>query len=132
MADQIVLNIPDEISTRAREIASTTNVPVETVLLNHLETLGETLPPALQRELDALAFLSDDALWAIFGEQMPEDVEGRAHALMDKNTDGTITRAEYAELTEFVSRADRMMLRKAEAQVLLQQRGYSDLQRRSA
>lgn len=56
---------------------------------------------------------------------MPDDVQMRAHELMDKNSLGRITSNEYAELEKLVERGDRLMVRKAEAAVLLIQRGYS-------
>lgn len=128
MTDQIVLTIPEDITVRARQIAETTEQPVEQVLIDHLKTLSTplpTLPPEEQAELDALQHLSDDALWTIAREQLPDDVQVRAHALMDGNARGTITGEEQAELEKLVQRADRLMLRKAEAAAILQNRGYA-------
>ncbi|MFN8420307.1 MAG: hypothetical protein U0528_13855 [Anaerolineae bacterium] len=125
MSDQIVLNIPDEISARARQIAESTALSVEQILIDHLKTLSapiRALPPDEQAELDALQHLSDDALWTIAREQMPSDVDERAHVLMDKNSLGTITDDEYAELNKLVERANRLMLRKAEAVFILRGR----------
>jgi hypothetical protein len=75
--------------------------------------------------LDALRHLSDDALWTIVREQVPEEVQARAHTLMDKNSIGTITDIEAAELEKLVQRADRVMLRKAEAATILKERGFA-------
>ena len=128
MTDQIVLTVPEDISDRARQIAESTEQPVEQILIEHLKTLSVpllALAPEEQAELDALHYLSDDALWTIAREQMPEDVQARAHELMDKNTSATITEAERLELNRLLERADRLMLRKAEAAVLLRERGYS-------
>ena len=44
---------------------------------------------------------------------------------MDKNTLGTITSDEYTELESLVERGQQLMIRKAEAAVLLIQRGYA-------
>jgi len=123
MVNPIVLTVPEDISARAREIAETTAQPVEQVLLDHLKTLSApTLAPHEQAELDALRLLSDDALWTIAREQMSDDVQARAHELMDKNTHGTLTEAEQTELEKLVERADGLMLRKAEAAALLRER----------
>lgn len=65
MTDLIILQVPEEISTRARQIAERMAQPVEQVLLDHLKTLSAplpVLPPDAQAELDALHQLSDDAL----------------------------------------------------------------------
>jgi hypothetical protein len=132
MTDQIVLVLPDDISARARTIAETTSKPVEQVLIDHLKTLATPLPelqPAEQAELDALHQLSDDALWTIAREQMPDAVEARAHELMDRNSLETLLAAEQAELETLVERADRLMLRKAEAAAILRARGYPFVQK---
>lgn len=128
MTDQIILMVPEDVSSRAREIARTTAQPVEQVLLAHLKTLSfpqPVLPPDEQAELVALQHLSDDALWTIAREQMPDEMQTRAHNLMDKNSRNTITDEEYAELQQLVERSDRLMVRKAEAADLLRQRDYS-------
>lgn len=55
---------------------------------------------------------------------MPEDVQARAHALLEKNSRGVITDEEHAELDKLVERGDQLMLRKAEAATILRARGY--------
>jgi hypothetical protein len=79
--------------------------------------------------LDALHRLSDDALWTIVREQVSEEAQVRAHTLMDKNSRGSITSAEAAELETLVQRADRVMLRKAEAATILKERGFTFTQK---
>ena len=126
MTEQITLTLPEDISARVRQIAETTSQPVEQIVLDHLKSLSiqlPPLPPDVQAELDALHHLSDDALWTIAREQIPENAQARAHTLMDKNSLGTITDAEAAELETLVQRADRVMLRKAEAANILRERG---------
>ena len=132
MADLIILEVPEDISVRAREIAETVAQPVDQLLLDHLTTLAPplpVLPPDTQVELAALHHLSYDALWTIAREQMPEDVQARAHALMDKNSRDVMTDEEHAELEKLVERGDRLMLRKAEAAALLRKRGYTFTQK---
>jgi hypothetical protein len=124
MTDQIILNLPDDLSAIIRQIAETKSQPVEQVLLEHLKTLTAaqpSLPLDVQAELDALEHLSDDALWTIAHEQMPADIQARAHELMDKRL---LTNEEQVEIDDLVERGDRLMLRKAEAADLLRQRGY--------
>lgn len=128
MTEQITLTLPEDISARVRQIAETTSQPVEQIVLDHLKSLSIQLPPLRpddQAELDALHHLSDDALWTIAREQVSEDAQARAHTLMDKNSCGSITDAEAAELEKLVQRADRVMLRKAEAATLLKERGFA-------
>jgi hypothetical protein len=132
MADLIILKVPDDIAVRARQIAETVAQPVEQLLLDHLKTLAAplpVLPPDTQVELDALQHLSDDALWTIAREQLPEDVQTRAHTLMDKNSRGVMTDEEHGDLEKLVERGDRLMLRKAQAAAVLRKRGHTFTQK---
>ncbi len=122
-----VLTIPAEVYARARQIAEETSQSVDQMMIEYLRTLSAplpTLPPEEEAELDALKNLSEDALWTIAREQMPDDLQGRMQDLMDKNSAGTITTEEYIELEGLVERGQRLMVRKSEAAALLTQRGY--------
>jgi hypothetical protein len=122
-----VLTVPEEVYTRARQIAEETSQLVDEVMIQYLRTLSTplpTLPPDEEAELDALKNLSDDALWTIAREQMTDDLQIRMQDLMDKNSLGTITSKEYIELEGLVERGQRLMVRKSEASALLTQRGY--------
>jgi hypothetical protein len=127
MTDQITLTLPDELSLRARQIAESTAQPLEQVLIEHLKTLSPplpSLPPDVQQELNALVSLSDDTLWTIARDHMPDDAQSRANDLMDKNSRGKLSANERIELEKLVDRADQLMLRKAEAAAILRSRGY--------
>ncbi|MBX3085001.1 MAG: hypothetical protein KF716_25425 [Anaerolineae bacterium] len=82
------------------------------------------VPSDIQSELAALPLLSDDALWTLARESLPEDIQYRAHRLMDKNAYGELTDAENCELEQLVQRSDRLMLRKTEAYAILRTRKY--------
>ncbi len=126
MTDQIILTILQDISELAREIGLQKDKSAEQILLDYLASLAlPTLPPDEQAELDALRHLSDDALRTIAQEQMPDAAQSRAYILMEKNTQRTIADDEFDELQGLVERADRLMVRKAEAAAILQGRGHS-------
>ena len=121
------LTIPQEVYVRAQQIAEETDQPVDQVLIDYLRTLSAPLPllpPDEQAELEALKHLSDDALWTIAHEQMPQDVQDRMQMLMDRNNLGTISDEEYRELESYVERGNRLMVCKAEAAGLLMERGH--------
>jgi hypothetical protein len=124
----VTLPVPDYIYDRARQIAEETSQSIEAVLLQQLqEAFTEPLPdlaPDEQRELEALTHLSDDALWTIAREQMPEDRQARLRALMDANSQGTLDNAQRSELAAMVAQGQRLSLRKARAAALLTERGY--------
>lgn len=122
------LTVPPHIVEQARRVAEGKALSVEYVLIHELENAFETpfslLPEDERRELEALTFLSDDALWTIAREQMPMDKQERMSLLMDANSRGTITPPEHAELSQLVEDGQRLMLRKGQAAALLTQRGY--------
>jgi hypothetical protein len=123
-----VLTIPEEVYTRAREIANEIAQPVEQVMIDHLRTLSSSLPslpPEEEAELAAMRSLSDDALWTIAREQMANSLHKHMQQLMDKNSRGTLMSEERHELEALVERGQRLMLRKSEAAALLTQRGYT-------
>lgn len=125
---EYTLTVPEDVYTRAQRISAETSQPVEQVLIDHLKTLSDplpVLPPDEQAELDALSHLSDDTLWTIAREQMPQHIQDRMQILMDRNNFGTITDDEYRELEAFVERGNRLMIRKAEAAGLLMERGHA-------
>ena len=128
MTDLIILQVPEDISARARQIAAAMAQPVEQLLLDHLKTLAAplpVLPPDTQAELDALQHLSDDALWTMAPHRCRKTCRHAHMLLMDKNSCGAITDDEHAELEQLVERGDRLMLRKAEAAAILRQRGHT-------
>jgi len=126
MAEDFVLKVPAEIARKAQQIAHETAQSPENVLLKQLQNLNQpALPDDINAELAAMQQLSDDALWSIAQAQLASDVQARAAALMQQNTLGKITPEEYEELQALNERADRMMLRKAEAADLLRRRGHT-------
>lgn len=89
----------------------------------HDQTDSE-IPAEELAALEAMANLSDDALWVAAREQMPADIQARMSVLMTKNTRGTITNDEYAELAAHVEEGNKLTLRKATAMKYLMDRGY--------
>jgi hypothetical protein len=123
MSDLLV-NVPDDVYHRLQQMAQASAQSIEAVLVNQLTTslpLDE-LSPDEASELAALRHLSDDALWTIAREQMPEAVQSRLSDLMTRNTRGKLSSSEREELEALAQRSDRLMLRKAEAGALLTQR----------
>ena len=120
------LTVPEEVYRRAQAIAEETSQPVDRVMIDYLRTLSAplpALPPEEEAELAALRSLSDDALWTIAREQLPQAIQTYMQGLMDKNSLGSITPDEYKELEALVDRAQRLMVRKSEAAALLTDRG---------
>jgi hypothetical protein len=128
MSDYIV-SISETLYDKARRVAEQTARPVDEVIRARLEQSLDEMPLDLpddeRAELRVLAYLSDDALWTIAREQMASAKQDRMQPLMDKNSDGSISDDEYAELAQLVEQGQQLMLRKAEAMKQLLSRGYS-------
>jgi len=125
----MLINIPQELYEELQAVAKESAQSLEEMVLNHLRGMVHDpfamLSADEQAELSALYFLSDDALQALMGEQMPEALQARAHHLLAENAKQTITPPESLELAALVERADRLMVRKAAAAAILRERGYT-------
>lgn len=122
------ISIPDRLYQKAKEVARQKSLSVDEVIRVGLEGVFVEsmldIPLDEQAELKAMTYLSDDALFNMMREQMQQAKQVRMSALMDKNSQGTITDEEYAELAELVEDGQRLTLRKATAMNILMDRGY--------
>lgn len=98
--------------------------------MERLQQLGDEhfsqLPSVEQTEVEALAYLSTHTLRVIADEQLPSQAQQRMASLMARNSTGMLTSDERSELAHLVERGDQLMLRKAEARLLLQQRAFTN------
>ena len=83
------------------------------------------LPPELQGELVSLPSQSDQALLTVAQESVSSEQWRRHEYLLSKNQDGSLTKAERAELTQLRMAADRLVLCRSYALALLKWRGYT-------
>jgi len=81
-------------------------------------------PPEFQKDIDMLATMSDEELWEIMLSKVSPTQQRKLHWLLDKNQAGTLTSRERKELESLQFQADKVMLRKAHAAVLLKWRGH--------
>lgn len=122
------ISIPDSLYQKAQEVAKQRSLSVDEVIRVGLEgAFVESMldiPLDEQAELKAMTYLSDDALFSLMREQMPQAKQARMSVLMDKNNRGTISDEEHAELVTLVEDGQRLTLRKATAMNILMDRGY--------
>jgi len=123
------ITIPENLSSRLRQLAARRRQPVESIiedrLFTSLDDELDNLPSDEQAELRALHHLSNDALRAIAAEQMTSVNQALMGQLMAKNSKGELNQEEQETLAELVERGDRLMVRKAEAAAILVQRGVA-------
>jgi hypothetical protein len=82
------------------------------------------LPPDVEAELEALTRLNDDVLWAVARSRMESTRQRRWHRLLEKNQRNTLTESERQDLARLSADGDRLTLCKAQAYLLLKERGY--------
>ena len=92
------IQIPENLSTRLRQLAARRRQPVEEIVTDRLFTSLDdeldSLPSAEEAELRALHHLSNDALRAIAAEQMSADNQVLMVRLMERNSQGALTEDE--------------------------------------
>jgi hypothetical protein len=128
VAETVTLQLPNRLYQRLVNTAQATKRPLEEVILHSLEVGSppdwDDVPEEFQAELAALDRLDDDRLWQIARSQKPESDFVRYDELLERNREEMLTDAERLELTALRSEADRFMLCKAQAAVLLRWRGH--------
>jgi predicted transcriptional regulator len=126
MAHAVTLTLPDRLYEPVQRIAQATNQPLEAVLLTALQASLpplDGLPADIASELASLEELSDDALERVLHEEVSEQDYAEIQELLDQNQAGVSTEADRERLTALEHTANRVMLRKARAAVLLRFRG---------
>lgn len=122
MAEQpINLNLPSELYERIQRVADQMERPVEQVLV---ESLGLLFGETAQIDTDALHAYTDQQLWAVVHQRLTPPAEQRFRELMAKNKETTLPADEEEELDQLLNEANRQMLLRSEALVLLKKRGH--------
>jgi hypothetical protein len=85
---------------------------------------GESLPPEVEAELRALELLNDDVLWAVARSRMNLSKQRRWQRLLEKRNLRGLTGPEEHELERLMADGDRLMICKAQAYLLLKNRGH--------
>ncbi len=120
---QVTIQMPTPLYHRLNFWAKNTQDSVQKTVLKTLDTYLPPLPSE-KTSLPSLENLNDEALWQVARSVIKPDQQKQLSGLLEKNKLGTLTNAEEAMLTELCEEADQRMLRKAQAYVLLKQRGY--------
>ncbi len=126
----VTVNLPDRIYERVQQQAQNKNRSVEDELTAVVETavsLGEEwagIPPDLAEEAAQLALLDDEHLWRVARLTVPAEKSERMQALTWKQQSEGLTEAEQQEAQQLQRLAHRVMLLRAEAAVLLKERGF--------
>jgi hypothetical protein len=123
----VTLRLPDVLYERVQHAAETLKRSIEDIVLNALAT---TLPPLTDLPgdvadgLGALAFLNDAALFDVARSAAAADLGAEMDGLLADKGRGVLDAAGEACLDEIVRAHEVSVLRRAQAALLLQRRGY--------
>ena len=128
----ITLHLPEILYRQAQRLAQTFRRPVEEILLDAVATALPPLtglPQELADELADLAFLGDDELWQVARNALPVEHHQQVDDLLTRKGQGQLTDSEQQTLDRLLQEYQALVLRRGQAAVLLQRRGYemSDL-----
>ncbi len=122
---QVTLALPEAVYRLAEQTVAHCQRPVETLLV---EALAATLPPIsdlpenIAAEVAGFVGLGDDVLLAIAAETLSPTQQQQLTRLLDKNSEGALTKKERATLEELMDEYWQVTLRKAQAQAILARR----------
>lgn len=128
MSDHLItLNLPDAIYEQIRQAAEKAHRPVDDVLVEAVSAAApcmDTAPGSLRSALAQMAYLNDAALWQAARATMTAGQRERLAALHDQKQGGRLTAAEETEEQALLALYRDTLLVRAQAAVLLKQRGY--------
>lgn len=120
----VVLQLPEEMYERVRQIAEESQRPVENILLDSLELVFGGLTDDLSLER-----LTDEQLWALVHRPLAWSVDLRLRELSQLGKHSNLTADQQIELERLITQYDRYILLHSQVLVLLKQRGQ-DVERR--
>jgi hypothetical protein len=129
MSEQtIAIHVTQPIYQRLQRFSKLTHRPLESLVLQTLDAnlpaLPENLSEAMRRDLVDLESLDDEDLWQVARGVIDREHQAQYSLLLEKRRQGTITATEETTLETLYQAANRYMLRKAYAYMLLKWRGY--------
>lgn len=109
---------PESDETMAQRV-----IPPVSEAHSSLTVQKSNLPPEVETGLRAPEVLNDDVLWAIARCRMNLPKQRRWRRLLEKSRHGRLAESEQQELARLMTDNDRLTLCKAQAYLLLKQRG---------
>ena len=125
----VLLQIPDELYERVRQIAESSNRSLENVLLESLEFMFGELPGERALTPEILETFADDQLWAIVYQPFAPAQDSRLRELTEHSKQRPLNGDEQNEMEILIDTVDRYILLRSKALLLLKQRGYDVEQR---
>ncbi len=124
----ITLNLPETVYKQIERAAEKAQRPFNEVLIEAIVAVApiiDTAPEKIQSALAQMAYLNDAALWQVARTTMPPEQSERLETLHVKQQQNTLTDEEQAEEQSLLALYRETILIRAQAAVLLKQRGYN-------
>lgn len=123
----VMITLPETLYERVRISAEASARPVEDVLSQFIVTaypaLEDDLPPEIRSEFAGWLLFSDARLWEIAQSRFEESKQVELEQLVELQKQSSLVETEQGRLNQLLLESQELMLRKAEAQRLLAQRG---------
>jgi len=123
----ITLNLPQTIYQQIRLAAEKAQRPVDEILVEAITAVAPVMDTAsdrLRASLAQMAYLNDAALWQVARATIPAEQRGRLEALHHQQQCQELTTEEKAEEQALLALYRETVFIRAQAAVLLKQRGY--------
>jgi hypothetical protein len=127
MALTIMLDLPDPVVEQLESSSRNRQRPVDDLIrelvIQHWQPLPQ-LPDDVEAELAAFPSLSDEVLWLLARSTLTTEEQKTLAALNSTAKSRILTPTETERLETLLDLYDRMLVRRAQAATILQQRGY--------
>jgi hypothetical protein len=123
----VTIHLSKPMYQRLTRGAALSRQPVEQFLVSALASglaLLDDLPEVLVADMAGLALLNDGALWRVAKETLSADQQERLDELLAEKSRRALTNLEGHEIDQLMAAYERTVLRRAQAAVLLKERGY--------
>lgn len=123
----VTLNLPEGLYRQWKRKADDAQRPIEAELLELVATASpasDALATDIEEALTALRLLDDDTLWRVARSHLAADVSAQLETLHWKQQREGLAPSDVATETNLVRQYERHMLLRAQAAVLLKQRGH--------
>jgi hypothetical protein len=122
----LTVELPEDVYERVRRTAKGMKQPLEQALVKIVKAATpslEKVPLKHRAELEAMEDLTDEELWKVAKSGLSPARQRRLANLLEKNQREALTDRERQALTHLRIAADRLMLRRSYAYLLLKYRG---------
>jgi hypothetical protein len=128
IGQEVTLTLPEAVYRQIKRAAEKANRPIDELLVEAVSAVApviDTTSPQTRTALAQMAYLNDAALWQCARSTMPVAQREQLEALHQEQQRRALTPEEQNEEKALLKLYQETLLVRAQAAVLLKQRGYS-------